>query len=274
MKIDRKRQLESFGKLLDIMDQLREKCPWDRKQTLESLRPQTIEETYELSDAILKGELDNLSKELGDLLLHVVFYAKIGEEKNSFDIADVCDRLCNKLIYRHPHVFGSVEVENAEQVKQNWEQLKTKEKDGNKSVLSGVPEGLPSVIKAFRMQEKARAVGFDWVEKKEVWEKVEEELVEFKQALLAQEGSADARQAQKESQGELGDLLFAIINASRLYGLDPDTALESTCAKFRRRFGYLEEQTIKKGKNLKDMTLAQMEEYWEEAKDLEKEGRL
>ncbi len=274
MKIDRKRQLESFGKLLDIMDQLREKCPWDRKQTLESLRPQTIEETYELSDAILKGELDNLSKELGDLLLHVVFYAKIGEEKNSFDIADVCERLCNKLIYRHPHVFGSVEVENAEQVKQNWEQLKTKEKDGNKSVLSGVPEGLPSVIKAFRMQEKARAVGFDWVEKKEVWEKVEEELVEFKQALLAQEGSADARQAQKESQGELGDLLFAIINASRLYGLDPDTALESTCAKFRRRFGYLEEQTIKKGKNLKDMTLAQMEEYWEEAKDLEKEGRL
>ncbi|MBR3303690.1 MAG: nucleoside triphosphate pyrophosphohydrolase [Bacteroidales bacterium] len=274
MKIDRKRQLESFGKLLDIMDQLREKCPWDRKQTLESLRPQTIEETYELSDAILKGELDNLSKELGDLLLHVVFYAKIGEEKNSFDIADVCERLCNKLIYRHPHVFGSVEVENAEQVKQNWEQLKTKEKDGNKSVLSGVPEGLPSVIKAFRMQEKARAVGFDWVEKKEVWEKVEEELGEFKQALLAQEGSADARQAQKESQGELGDLLFAIINASRLYGLDPDTALESTCAKFRRRFGYLEEQTIKKGKNLKDMTLAQMEEYWEEAKDLEKEGRL
>lgn len=265
METKRERELAAFERLLDVMDTVREKCPWDRKQTPETLRVQTIEETYELSDAILKNDMSNICKELGDLLLHVVFYAKIGKEKGEFDIADVCNKLCDKLIYRHPHIYGNVEVKNAEEVIGNWEQLKTKEKDGNKTVLSGVPESLPSVIKAFRIQEKARAVGFDWEKKEDVWDKVSEELGELRAALS--EGG-------KEAEEELGDFLFSVINAARLYGFDPDTALEETCAKFRRRFGYLEENTIKKGLNLKDMTLAQMDEYWNKAKELEKKGEL
>ena len=261
METKRERELAAFERLLDVMDTLREKCPWDHKQTLDTLRPQTIEETYELSDAILKKDMPNICKELGDLLLHVVFYAKIGKEQDQFDIADVCNKLCDKLIYRHPHIYGNVRVNSAEEVVGNWEQLKTKEKDGNKTVLSGVPASLPSVIKAYRIQEKARAVGFDWEKKEDVWDKVCEELGEFREVLP--EGG-------KRAEEELGDFLFSVINAARLYGLDPDTALEDTCAKFRRRFGYLEENTIKKGRSLKDMTLAEMDKYWEEAKALEK----
>ena len=265
METKRERELAAFERLLDVMDTVREKCPWDHKQTLETLRPQTIEETYELSDAILKKDMFNICKELGDLLLHVVFYAKIGKEQGEFDIADVCNKLCDKLIYRHPHIYGNVSVKNAEEVVGNWEQLKTKEKDGNKSVLSGVPESLPSVIKAYRIQEKARAVGFDWEKKEDVWNKVAEEFSEFKEAL---------GKGGKEAQEELGDFLFSVINAARLYDIDPDTALEDTCSKFRRRFGYLEENTIKQGKSLKDMTLSEMDVYWDKAKELEKEGKL
>src|SRR5574344_1272988 len=276
--VDRTKENAAFDHLLEIMDTLRVKCPWDRVQTIESLRPQTIEETYELSDSILKGDLHDMSKELGDLLLHIVFYSKIGKEKGVFDISDVINQLCNKLIYRHPHVYSSTKVKNAGEVVQNWEQLKTKEKDGNKTVLSGVPEGLPSVIKAYRMQDKARAVGFDWKKKEDVWDKVAEEMGELKEALSdysnaqAQDGSkAQAKGVFKEqAENELGDVLFSIINAARLYDLNPDSALEKTCAKFRRRFGYLEEHTIKQGKNLKDMTLEEMDKYWDEAKALEK----
>lgn len=261
---NKEKELAAFKRLLDIMDTLRVKCPWDRVQTIESLRPMTIEETFELSDAILKNDMHNISKELGDLLLHIVFYSKIGKEKGEFDITDVIDQLCNKLIYRHPHVYSSTVVKNAQDVVDNWEQLKTKEKDGNKSVLSGVPEGLPSVIKAYRMQDKARAVGFDWEKKEDVWKKVDEEMGEFKEAMAG--GSKD------EAENELGDVLFSIINAARLYNLEPDTALEKTCKKFRSRFGYLEQQTIKQGKNLKDMSLEQMDRYWDEAKSLEKKS--
>lgn len=264
----REEKMAAFGRLLDVMDELREKCPWDRKQTIESLRPQTIEETYELSDAILKGDLRELSKEIGDVLLHVVFYAKIGSEKGEFDIADVINRLCDKLIYRHPHVFGEKQVADAAEVVKNWEQLKTTEKDGNKRVLSGVPQTLPPLLKAYRMQDKARAVGFDWEEKSQVWDKVAEELGEFHQEL-DKLNPAEPESVVK-AEGELGDLLFSIVNAARLYDLNPDTALEMTCAKFRRRFTYLEEQTIRKGLSLKEMTLAQMDAIWDEAKRLER----
>ena len=265
METKRERELAAFERLLDVMDTLREKCPWDHKQTLDSLRPQTIEETYELSDAIMKNDMPNICKELGDLLLHVVFYAKIGKEKGEFDIADVCNKLCDKLIYRHPHIYGNVKVKDADEVVGNWEQLKTREKDGNKTVLSGVPESLPSVIKAYRIQEKARAVGFDWEKKEDVWDKVGEELSELEEAL---------KKGGKEAEEELGDFLFSVINAGRLYDINPDTALEDTCVKFRRRFGYLEEHTIKQGKSLQDMTLAEMDEYWNQAKELEKQGNL
>lgn len=256
-------KMDSFGRLLDIMDELREKCPWDREQTTESLRPLTLEESYELSDAILNGEQQNISKELGDLLLHIVFYAKIGEEQREFDIVDVIDKLCNKLIYRHPHVFAETEVKGAEEVIQNWEQLKTKEKDGNKRVLSGVPNSLPSLLKAYRMQDKARAVGFDWEEKSQVWDKVSEELGEFKEEL---EIMSEHPENYKRAEEELGDFLFSIINAARLYDLNPDTALESTCKKFKERFTYLEEHTIRMGHSLKEMTLDEMNVIWEEAK--------
>ena len=247
----RQAKLEAFGRLLDILDELREKCPWDRKQTTESLRPQTIEETYELSDAILRGDGKEVSKELGDVLLHVVFYAKIASEKGEYDIVDVINRLCDKLVYRHPHVFGQVHVDGAEQVVQNWEELKTKEKDGNKRVLSGVPVSLPPLLKAYRMQDKARAV----------------ELGEFRSELDRMD-SSDPKSVER-AEGELGDFLFSVVNAARLYDLNPDTALEMTCAKFRRRFTYLEEHTIRQGRSLKDMTLAEMDALWNEAKALE-----
>jgi XTP/dITP diphosphohydrolase len=257
-----KRNTDSFARLLDIMDQLREKCPWDREQTLDTLRPLTIEETYELSDAILHHDLNNVCKELGDILLHIIFYAKIGEEKQSFTIDDVINKLCDKLIYRHPHVFGDTAVAHAGEVIKNWEQLKTKEKDGNKTVLSGVPESMPSLIKAYRMQDKARAVGFDWERREQVWDKVAEELDELKAEL----GKADADRAEQE----LGDFLFSVVNAARLYDLNPDTALERTNKKFRERFAYIEQHTIKKGRSLKETTLEEMDALWEEAKNNEK----
>ena len=270
----RAKQMEAFSRILDVMDELREKCPWDREQTIASLRPMTIEETFELSDAILNEDMFNISKELGDLLLHVIFYAKIGEEQGKFDIVDVIDRLCSKLIYRHPHVYSTVEVDNAGQVVQNWEQLKTKEKDGNKTILSGVPESMPSMKKAYRMQEKASAVGFDWEKKEDVWAKVKEEIAEIEKEfldmaeILGKEAPAasevEACKARMES--ELGDLFFALINAARLYKMNPDTALESTNKKFRRRFTYLENETIRKGRSLKEMSLGEMDSIWDEAK--------
>lgn len=267
-------QLKAFEKILDIMDELREKCPWDRKQTIESLRPLTIEETFELSDAITKNDYHNISKELGDILLHIIFYAKIGEEQGRFSIVDVIEELSNKLIYRHPHVFSDTKVKDAGEVIANWEQLKTKEKDGNKTILSGVPDAMPSMIKAYRMQDKARAVGFDWTEKEQVWDKVAEELGEFKEEMYKlgkAENEEEKAKDKKHAEGELGDLIFSIINAARLYHLNPDTALESTCAKFKRRFTYLEQQTIRKGLDLKQMSLEEMDRYWNEAKALEKE---
>ena len=270
----REEKLAAFGRILDILDELRVKCPWDREQTTESLRPQTIEEVYELSDAILKGDDHNISKELGDVLLHVLFYAKIGEENGTYDIVDVINFLCDKLIYRHPHVFSSAEVADSAEVVKNWEMLKMKEKDGNKRVLSGVPDTLPPLLKAYRMQDKARGVGFDWEEKSQVWDKVKEELREYQAELDAMEKAQDGesrKAAYDRAENELGDYLFAVVNAARLYGLNPDTALERTCAKFKRRFTYLEEHTIRQGRSLKDMTLAEMDELWDEAKAKEKE---
>ncbi len=267
-------QLKAFEKILDIMDELREKCPWDRKQTIESLRPLTIEETFELSDAITKNDYHNISKELGDILLHIIFYAKIGEEQGRFNIVDVIEELSNKLIYRHPHVFSDTKVKDAGEVIANWEQLKTKEKDGNKTILSGVPDAMPSMIKAYRMQDKARAVGFDWTEKEQVWDKVAEELGEFKEEMYKlgkAENEEEKAKDKKHAENELGDLIFSIINAARLYHLNPDTALESTCAKFKRRFTYLEQQTIRKGLDLKQMSLEEMDRYWNEAKAMERE---
>ena len=255
----------AFVRLLQIMDELREKCPWDKKQTFESLRPNTIEETFELADALLKGNKKEISKELGDVLLHVIFYAKIGSETNDFDIHDVCENLSNKLVYRHPHVFGSHDgVENANQVTQLWEQIKQTEKDGNKSVLSGVPNALPSLIKAYRVQDKARGVGFDWEERSDVWKKVKEEISEFEQEVE----NMDADKAE----AEFGDLMFSLINAARLYKINPDNALERTNQKFISRFNYLEEKTLKQGKDLKNMTLEEMDKIWDEAKQLEKEN--
>ncbi len=267
----REEKMEAFGRILDVLDELREKCPWDRKQTTESLRPQTIEETYELSEAILKHNEGEISKELGDLLLHVLFYAKIGEEKGEYDIVDVIDFLNNKLIFRHPHVFSEAHVGSAEDVVRQWEMLKTKEKGGNKTVLSGVPESLPPLLKAYRMQDKARGVGFDWEEKSQVWDKVREELaeleVEFK-AMAESDKPIERSVAYERVEAELGDFIFAVVNAARLYGLNPDTALERSCAKFRRRFTYLENKTIRQGRSLKDMTLAEMDEIWDEGKAL------
>ena len=251
-------KIQAFGRLLDIMDELREKCPWDKKQTNESLRANTVEEVYELSEAIIKDENDDIKKELGDVLLHVIFYAKIGDEKKAFDIYDVCHSLCEKLIFRHPHVFGETKVAHAEQVEQSWEQLKLKEKNGNKSVLDGVPNSLPSLIKAFRIQDKARNVGFDWEEREQVWEKVREEFAE----LQAEIHSLNT----EEMENEFGDLFFSLINAARLYKINPENALERTNQKFIRRFNYLEEQTLKKGRSFKDMTLEEMDAIWEEGK--------
>ena len=251
-------RMEAFGRLLDIMDELREKCPWDRKQTNESLRANTIEETYELCDAIMRDDQTDIMKEIGDLLLHVVFYAKIGSEKGAFDIKDVCDTLCDKLIFRHPHVFGDVNADTPRKVEQNWEQLKLKEKNGNKTVLEGVPAALPSIIKAQRIQEKARNVGFDWEMREQVWDKVEEELAELRHEV------DEMDEDKKET--EFGDFIFSMINAARLYKINPDNALERTNQKFIRRFNYLESQTIAKGLSLKDMSLAEMDSIWNEAK--------
>jgi XTP/dITP diphosphohydrolase len=257
---NRKETLEAFGRLLDVMDELREKCPWDNKQTNESLRANTIEETYELCDAILRDQPDEIKKELGDLLLHVVLYAKIGEEKGDFDIKAVCDSLCEKLIFRHPHVFGDAVIEDSRKVEQSWEQLKMKEKGGNKTVLDGVPDALPSLIKAYRIQDKARNVGFDWEFKEQVWDKVQEELNELRSEIATMDAD--------RMEDELGDFLFSLINAARLYKINPDNALERTNQKFIRRFTYLEEHTIRQGRSLKDMTLAEMDEVWDEAKKL------
>lgn len=249
---------EAFRRLLEVMDELRAKCPWDKKQTFESLRANTIEETYELCDAIIKKDLKEIKKELGDVLLHIVFYSKIASETEDFDIADVCNSLCDKLIFRHPHVFGDGAAKTAGEVEQTWEQIKQKEKDGNKSVLSGVPDALPALIKSYRIQDKARNVGFDWEDRSQVWDKVKEELSEFQAEI-------DNQDAEKMEE-EFGDLLFSMVNAARLYKINPENALEKTNRKFIRRFNYIEEQTIKAGKNLKDLTLAEMDELWNEAK--------
>jgi len=256
------RKIEAFKQLLEIMDELREKCPWDRKQTLESLRKNTIEETYELADAILKNDLPEIKKELGDLMLHIVFYAKIGDEKGAFDIADVLESINEKLIYRHPHVFGDVEVDgSARKVEENWEALKLKEKGGNKRVLEGVPVGLPALVKANRIQEKVSGVGFDWEQREQVWEKVREEVNELSDEI--------EREDEDKMEAEFGDLFFALVNAARLYGIDPEAALERTNQKFTNRFNYLENETLQKGRSLHDMSLAEMDVYWEEAKKRE-----
>lgn len=253
-------KLKAFERLLTIMDELREKCPWDKKQTLETLRHLTIEETYELSDAILKKDMEEIKKEIGDLMLHMVFYAKIGSETNDFDITDVLNGICDKLIHRHPHIYGDVVVENEEQVKQNWEQLKLKE--GKKSVLEGVPQSLPALVKASRIQEKARGVGFDWDNREQVWEKVNEELAEFKIEV-------DSNAPHEKVEAEFGDLLFSMINYARFININPEDALERTNIKFIRRFQFLETESAKDGKQIKDMTLTEMDAYWNRAKELE-----
>lgn len=253
---------EAFERILKIMDELRAECPWDSVQTKETLRTLTIEEVYELSEAIQQNNWQAIKKELGDVFLHLIFYSKIASEEQKFDIADVINALAEKLIYRHPHIYGETKVANKEEVSQNWEELKLKEKDGNKSVLSGIPAAVPSIIKAFRLQDKARGVGFDWDEKEQVWDKVKEELNEFQQELMAE----NMRLAEEE----FGDLLFSLINAARLYGINPDDALEKTNQKFIRRFNYLESKTLMQGKDLKNMSLAEMDKIWDEAKNVEK----
>lgn len=264
----REEKLSAFGRLLDVLDELREKCPWDRKQTNESLRPNTIEETYELCDALMRNDKKNICKELGDVLLHVCFYAKIGSETEDFDIADVCNQLCDKLIFRHPHVYppkdqNNQKIETSQQVSEQWELLKQKEKDGNKSVLSGVPAALPSLIKAYRIQDKARNVGFDWEERSQVWDKVKEEISEFE---------AEVQHMDKDkAEAEFGDVMFSLINAARLYKINPENALERTNQKFIRRFNYLEAHTMKQGRQLTDMSLEEMDRIWEEAKNLERD---
>ena len=253
------RKVKAFKELLDIMDELREKCPWDREQTLESLRKLTIEETYELGDAILKNDLQEIKKELGDLMLHIVFYAKIGSEKGAFDMGDVLEGINEKLIYRHPHVFGDVDVNNSpKKVEENWEALKLKEKGGNKRVLEGVPVAMPALVKANRIQEKVSGVGFDWEHKEQVWDKVKEEVKEL---------SHEIDKVDKDKiEAEFGDLFFAMVNAARLYGVDPEAALERTNLKFIKRFNYLESKTLMEGKSMHDMSLAEMDKIWEEAK--------
>ena len=262
----REEQLAAFGQLLDIMDDLREKCPWDRKQTFDSLRQNTIEETFELATAISRHDMTEISKELGDVLLHVVFYAKMGSETNDFDIADVCNRLCDKLIFRHPHVYGDEAAKNAEDVSHLWEQVKLKEKGGNKTVLGGIPDGLPSLVKAYRIQDKVANVGFDWENREDVWDKVKEEIAEF-EAEVTNERMSELTNERMEA--EFGDLMFALINAARLYKIRPDNALEQTNLKFMRRFNYLEARAKEQGRDLKDMTIDEMEALWQEAKALE-----
>lgn len=253
-------KLAALGRILDTLDTLREKCPWDHKQTNQSLRPNTIEETYELCEAILNDDDPNICKELGDVLLHILFYAKIGEEKGNFDIADVADRLNQKLIFRHPHIYGDTKVNDSHDVEMNWEQLKLKEKGGNKTVLAGVPTALPAMIKACRIQEKAANVGFDWEQREQVWDKVKEETGELARAI----GNHDADNMEEE----MGDMMFSLINAARLYGINPENALERTNQKFMRRFNHMEQRVHEQGKHLKDMTLAEMDTYWNEAKEM------
>lgn len=250
-------KLKAFERLLIIMDELREQCPWDKKQTIESLRHLTIEETYELADAILDKDMDNIKKELGDILLHIVFYARIASETKQFDIADVIHTLCDKLVHRHPHIYGDVKVKDEQEVKENWEKLKMKE--GNTSVLGGVPKSLPSLVKAARIQEKARAVGFDWENKNQVWEKVEEEINEFK-------AEVDSKLDSDKIESEFGDVLFSLINYARFLDINPENALEKTNKKFIKRFQFLEAEASKSGKQLSEMTLAEMDVYWNKAK--------
>lgn len=258
MSHTRKEQLEAINRLMDTLDILRVKCPWDAKQTNESLRPNTIEEVYELAQALLEEDTPDIKKELGDVLLHILFYAKIGDEKGQFDIADVADAINDKLIFRHPHVFGDVHVDGTDDVLRNWEQIKLKEKGGNKTVLAGVPAALPALVKAFRIQEKAANVGFDWEEKQQVWDKVGEEASEVQQAI--------AGKSEDEIEAEFGDLIFSVVNAARLFGVNPENALERTNRKFIRRFTYLENAVKAQGKQLKDMTLAEMDHLWNQAK--------
>jgi len=260
----RPEKLAAFDRLLTIMDELRLNCPWDKKQTLETIRHLTIEETYELSDAILENDLDEVKKEIGDLMLHMVFYSKIADEQKAFDVADALNAICDKLVHRHPHIYGDVEANDEEAVKANWEKIKLKEK-GNTSVLGGVPKSLPAMVKAVRIQDKARGVGFDWEKKEQVWEKVEEEMEEFKSEF----NIADDTEVDKEkAMGEFGDMLFSLVNYSRFIDIDPEEALERTNKKFIRRFQYLEEESRKDGKSIADMSLAEMDEYWERAKRL------
>ena len=266
---NKEKKLKAFERALEVMDRLRAECPWNHAQTIDTLRPMTLEEVYELSDAVLKKDEKALEKELGDVFLHVIFYAKIAEEEGRYDIADVLDKLCEKMIYRHPHVFSTTKVADAEEVSTNWEMLKAKEKGGNKRILSGIPDSLPPILKAYSMQDKARGVGFDWEEKQQVWDKVKEEQQELEAEFRALEAAADedsAKAAYDRAEEELGDFMFATVNAARLYGIDPDTALNRACDKFRRRFTYLEENTIRQGRDLHDMTLAEMDAIWDEGK--------
>ena len=254
----RQEQLAAFDRLLTVMDELRVKCPWDRKQTFESLRQNTIEETYELASALIKKDYNEIAKELGDVLLHVIFYAKIASETNDFDIADVCNRLCDKLIFRHPHVYGEQAAQNAEEVSHIWEQVKLKETGGNKTVLEGIPEALPALVKAYRIQDKAANVGFDWEQREDVWDKVREEIEEFEKELK----NGDA----VNTEAEFGDLLFSLVNVARLYKIKPDNALEKTNQKFIRRFNYIEQQAAAQGRKLNELTLDEMETLWQRAK--------
>ena len=278
----REEKLEKFGRLLDIMEKLRAECPWNHAQTIDTLRPMTVEEVYELSDAVIAHDQEELKKELGDVLLHIVFYSRIAEEEGRYDIGDVLDKICEKMVFRHPHVFSDMKADDVRTVSDNWEMMKTREKGGNRRVLSGVPNSMPSMLKAFAMQDKARGVGFDWEDKHQVWDKVKEELGEFQAELDAmdaapghadksvctpsEDSSPEFRAAYERALDELGDFLFATVNAGRLYGLNPDTALTRACEKFRRRFTYLEEQTLRKGRSLHDMTLAEMDAIWDEGK--------
>lgn len=249
----------AFERLLDIMDELREKCPWDSKQTMETLRTLTIEEVYELADSVVEADLQEIKKELGDIIMHVVFYALIGKEKGAFDIRDVIEGINDKLVFRHPHIFGNAQASDAKEVEENWERIKLKEKGGSKSVLGGLPQSLPAMVKAYRIQDKVRGVGFDWDKREQIWEKIDEELHELHAELDDQD--------EEKAEQEFGDFLFSVINAARLYGINPENALERTNKKFARRFGYLEKQTIARGRDLKNMSLDEMNAIWEEAKN-------
>ena len=265
MSHTKQEKIEAFGKMLDVLDTLRVKCPWDAKQTNESLRTNSIEEMLELADALVRDDVQDIKKELGDVLLHVLFYSKIAEEQERFDIADVCDALRTKLIYRHPHVYGTTHIDGANDVKRNWEELKQKEKDGNKTVLSGVPSTLPSLIKAFRVQEKTSNVGFDWDNAADVWAKVKEEIAETETEITS--GNTE------DMENEFGDLFFSLVNAARTHGINPDNALEKTNRKFIHRFNYVEAKAKEQGRPLKEMTLAEMDKLWDEAKALEKASK-